>query len=436
MLLIYLPGITPRCEYVFGMMFNEELGIEYDTTTHLNIFEAHEQEKINYSFKRNGKEFYIHASSLLFENGIKEIDISTEKKSGTTFLFCNDASCDLGFDIFSATFYMLSRYEEYLPFTADKYGRFKGADSLAYRNNFLQQPVVNTWVSIFRKMLVEKFPHLQLRSSSFNYIITYDIDIAYAFKGRNLARLIGATAKDIFEFRVKNIFNRICTLVNLQKDPWDTFDLMQDLIVKNRLHSLFFFLMGDYSEHDKNIAYTHPLMKKLITRVSTFSEIGIHPSFQSFAFPEKISNEKTRLESLSGKKISKSRQHYLRFILPDTYNNLADAGVKEDYSMGFSDIPGFRAGTAKPFYFYDLKNERATDLKIFPITFMDGSLIDYLKLAPGEALAYILQLIEEVKNVDGTFISIWHNHTLSETNMYKGWRLVHDKMIEKILSYA
>ncbi len=177
-------------------------------------------------------------------------------------------------------------------------------------------------------------------------------------------------------------------------------------------------------------------MKDLVTKVSEFSEIGIHPSFKTPAIPKKISVEKRRLEKISGKKINKSRQHYLKFTLPDTYNHLIAAGIKEDYSMGFADMPGFRAGTCKPFYFYDLKNEKSTDLKIFPITVMEGSFINYLKIPPHDALDYIFKMIEEVKNVNGTFISIWHNHTLSETSMYKGWRYVHDKMIERILLYA
>jgi len=417
------------------MIFKEELGMEYQVTTDPKTFEEYKQEKINYSFKRNNDEFYIQASSLLFGHEIKEIDLSIKKRFETTVLFANDTVCDLGFDIFSAVFYMISRYEEYLPFTPDEYG-FKASDSLAYRNKFLEQPVVNKWINIFRKKLVERFSYLQIKNSSFNCIITYDIDIAYAFKGRNILRLFGSTLKDVFQLKVKNIFSRIRSLANIQKDPWDVYDFLHKTIAKNKRRTIFFFLLGDYSRHDKNINYKHPLMKELVTKVSAFSEIGIHPSFKSSIIPKKISIEKTRLESLSGKKIYKSRQHYLRFTLPDTYNHLIDAGIEEDYSMGFADIPGFRAGTCRPFYFYDLRNERSTGLKIFPITVMEGSFIDYLHIPPNEAAVYIFKLIEEVKNVNGTFISIWHNHTLSEINMYKGWRYVHDKMIERILLYA
>lgn len=435
MLLIYLPLITSRCEYIFEQIFREDLGLEYQYTTDLKIFEAYEEEKISYSFKRNNDEFYIQASSLLFENEIKKIDISAEKKFGTTVLFANGASCDLGFDIFSAVFYMISRYEEYLPFTPDKYGRYKSSDSLAYRNGFLQQPVVNIWINNFRSILINKFSYLQLKASSFNYIITYDIDTAYAFKGRNMFRLIGSTIKDTLQLKFKNIFNRVHSLGNIQKDPWDVYDLLYKTLVKNKIHSIFFFLLADYSKYDKNISYTHSVMKDLVTKVSKFSEIGIHPSFKTSGIAKKILVEKRRLERISGKKINKSRQHYLKFTLPDTYNHLIAAGIKEDYSMGFADMPGFRAGTCKPFYFYDLKNEKSTGLKIFPITVMEGSFINYLQIPPLEALDYIFKMIEEVKNVNGTFMSIWHNHTLSETSMYKGWKYVHDKMIERILLY-
>lgn len=434
MLLIYLPDITPRCSYIFDLVCKEELGLEYQFTKELKTFEEYQEEKINYSFNRINDEFYIKASSFLFEQKIKEIDVHPEKKFGTTVLFANDMSCDIGFDIFSAAFYMVSRYEEYLPFTADKYGRFKAADSLAYRNDFLQQPVVNIWANIFKKILSRKFPHLQFKQPPFSHIITYDIDIAYAFKGRSILRHIRSLVKDIVQLKFKNIYNRIYSGYGAKKDPWDVYDSLMETIETNKINTIFFFLLADYSRYDKNINYRHPLMKRLVTKISARSEIGIHPSFKSSAIPNKIFIEKERLEKLSGKKIDKSRQHFLRFSLPDTYNYLIKAGVKEDYSMGFADIPGFRAGTCKPFYFYDLKNEKVTILKIFPITIMEGSFIDYLKISPAKASEYIFRLIEEVKNVNGTFMSIWHNNTISETAMFKGWKYVHDKMIEKILS--
>ena len=142
--------------------------------------------------------------------------------------------------------------------------------------------------------------------------------------------------------------------------------------------------------------------------------------------------EKQRLEKMANKKIIKSRQHFLKFQLPDTYNALTNADILEDYSMGFPNTPGFRAGTSKPFHFYDLKNEKAQSLTIFPITFMEGNFMNEKKLQPGEIVNDIFKLIDEVKNVSGTFISIWHNHTVSNTDEFIDWRNIHDQMILKL----
>ena len=303
-------------------------------------------------------------------------------------------------------FFMVSRYEEYLPFTPDKHGRFKATDTLAYKNNFLHVPVVDNWIALFKNILQKKFPTIQLSPSFFKAIVTYDIDVAYKFKGRSFRRITGATIKDLLQLRVKDIYRRVQTTRNQRKDPWDTYDYLQETIVRNNLTSIFFFLLGDASSHDRNLGYNEPGVKELVDKIKTFSPVGIHPSYNTSELPEKIVSEKKRLEKLSGQIINKSRQHYLRFTLPVTYQSLIKAGITEDYSMGFSSLPGFRAGTSKPFYFYDLKNEKKTGLKIFPVTLMEGTFIDYKNAEPSAALGDILSLIEAVKKVNGTI----HQH--------------------------
>jgi hypothetical protein len=435
MLLIYLPAITSRSEYVFELIFKYELSIKYDITTDIKFYETHKYEKINYSSKRIGEEIFIKASPLLFECSIEKINISVEKKYETTVLFSNNASCDIGFDIFAAVFYMVSRYEEYLPFIPDKHGRFKAADSLAFQNNFLPYPVVNIWIKYFKHSLLKKYPSLQIQSTIFKALITYDIDVAYAFTGRNMFRSAGATVNDIVRLKFKNIFKRISVLFN-GEDPWDVYDFLKATITKNNLSSIFFFLLGDYSRHDKNINFNHRKMTELVNKVSEFSDIGIHPSYKSSVHPEKILIEKARLEKIAGKQITKSRQHYLKFNLPGTYNQLLAAGIAEDFSMGFADTPGFRAGTCTPFYFYDLENESSTGLKIFPMTCMEAGFLYYSKLNPNESLGVILALINEVKKVEGLFICIWHNNTVSDDRIYKNWKWVHNEMIKGILEIS
>lgn len=432
MLLIYIPENSERCQYIFELIFKQDFGIEYRITTDLNVFNTYAQEKINFSNARIGDSFFINAAPLLFEKEIKKqhitvTQITVTQKEQVKVLFANEDG-DLGFDVFSSVFYMVSRYEEYLPFTPDKDGRFKASDSLAFKHDFLQIPIVNSWIAILKNTLLQKFPLLKIKVVSFNAITTYDIDVAYKFKGRSTFRTLGSIAKDILNLKLKNICQRFITLLNFQKDPWDTYDYLREASTSRNLKMVFFFLMADKSASDRNLDYKNPWMKSLIKKVMGFSDIGIHPSYTTSEFPEKIAIEKKRLEQIGGKKIIKSRQHYLKFILPDTYRSLIAAGVTEDYSMGFSEMVGFRAGTCKPFYFYDLGKERVTGLKIFPVTMMEGSFME-CKTDLEQSLHQILSLIVEVKKVHGTFISIWHNHTVSATSEYKAWKKIHEKMI-------
>jgi len=432
MLLIFLPKNSARCKYVFDMIFQHQLAIEYRVTNDLTEFKNHSKEKINYSDSKINNEFFIKSSSFLFETDIRKQEIKVLQINGTPVLFSTEND-DLGFDIFSAVFYLISRYEEYLPFTTDQFGRFKAQESLAFKNNFLHLPIVDMWIDNFKIPLQNKFPSLQIKSSSFNAILTYDVDVAYKYRGREFLRSAGSALKDILSLKLKNIGERISVLRNHKNDPWDVYSYLTKTIVIDKLNSIFFFLLSDKSKHDRNLNYQKAAMKSLVAHIVKFSEIGIHPSFYSSTYPEKILIEKKRLEELSGNKIIKSRQHYLKFILPDTYNSLLAAGITEDYSMGFSQMPGFRAGTCKPFYFYDLKHEKATELKLFPLTFMESTL--NISSDPDKAFQKMILLLEEVKKVNGTFISLWHNHTISETNEYHEWRNVHEKMIQKLSEF-
>ncbi len=431
MLLIYVPSLTPRMIYVFKLIFEQHLGIKYATTTDNKEFVDYAHEKLNYSHRRFGDEFFVYADNLLTENFIKKIDVSVNERHYIKVIFPDTVS-EIGFDIFSAVFYMVSRYEEYLPFDPDRFGRFKAIDSMAYKNNFLHLPVADKWIQLLKDGLQKKYPDIKYKSNKFQCILTYDIDVAYKYKGRSVKRNVGATLKDIIRFDFKNIYCRIQTLFFNKKDPWDVYDYLCNIIEQHNFSSVFFFLMGDNSSLDRNLDYKKIILKSLINFVKTFSSIGIHPSFRTTVNSKKIEEEKQRLEKISQIKIYKSRQHYLKFLLPETYQALIQSGITEDYSMCFPEIPGFRAGTSKPFYFYDLKNETTTNLMIYPATFMDGSFI-YSSKTNKIAVKEIDNLIDEILSVDGTFISIWHNHTVSETKDFLNWKKIHDAIIEKLI---
>ena len=152
--------------------------------------------------------------------------------------------------------------------------------------------------------------------------------------------------------------------------------------------------------------------------------MGIHPSYKSFLRQEIFSKEKVRLETIVQKPVVNNRFHYLRLKFPQSFRDLIAAGIKEDYSLGYSSLNGFRASTCTPFYFYDLEKEERTKLRIHPFIFMDSAMIDHMKISPRDSISVIKNLVAEVEKFGGEAIGIWHNYSLSEKDQYKGWQEV------------
>ena len=194
---------------------------------------------------------------------------------------------------------------------------------------------------------------------------------------------------------------------------------------------LSFILLGDWGPYDKNIHWKNLAYGSLIRGLNLEGEVGIHPSYGSHAEDAKVANELSRLAEITGHEINLSRQHFLKFEFPKTFSILAKLGVTDDYSLGFADEIGFRAGTSFPFFFFDLQKNERTTLRFHPFSYMDSALKDYLKLDPDAAKAEIAQLLEEVKSVGGEFIMIWHNSSIHDTGEWKGWKTVLDYTIDE-----
>jgi len=425
MLLVYTHKITPRLNYIFKHYFVRILQIPITFTTKVSEFVAHNGPKITYSKVPLGSEFFIRSHDLLFEQGINDVDINISKWDNTICFFNAGEKSSLPFDIFAAGFYLISRYEEYLPHVQDMHERFPAEESLAVKNNFIEQPVIDIWAYKFLEVLKTKFPDYKYNTRAFNIISTIDIDAAFAYKNKGVVRTFGGVLKDIVQFRFVNFWHRMLTILNFKKDPFDTFNELLKIKDEYNVKTVFFFLIGDYTTFDKNISSSNNKFKSLIKSVSDYAKIGLHPSYFTFKSVEKLKKEKLRLEHIINTPITFSRQHYLRLSIPETYQNLIDLDIEQDYTMGYAKVAGFRASTCTPFYFYDLDFEIQTPLKIFPFAFMDVTLKHFMNLTNEESLQKILELKESVKNVNGTFISLFHNETLSENEIWRGWSTIY-----------
>jgi hypothetical protein len=434
MILVYTHKITPRIRYIFKHILTRILLIPIDFTTKVEEFVAHNGPKLTYTKVPLGKEFFIKSNELLFEQGVNDLEINIQKWDAIPCFFATGGKSVMPFDIFAASFYLITRYEEYLPHVKDIHGRYTAEESLAFKHDFLEKPVVDIWAYKLLDALKEKFPDYQYKEREYRFISTIDVDNAYAYKYKSLLRSVGGFMNDLFSFRILNLWVRFAVVTRIQKDPFDTFNKIIKVQNQYKIDTIFFFLVGDYTTFDTNISASKSKYKLLIKDVVDYARVGLHPSYFSMNNGALLKKEKIRLEHTINMPTIRSRQHYLRFSLPETYQNLIDLEITEDHSMGYASHVGFRASTCTPFYFYDLDFEIQTPLKIFSFALMDTTLNDYMKLTPKQSLGRIRDLKNEVEAVNGTFITLFHNETLSNYLRWKGWKRLYEFTIKIAVS--
>ncbi len=430
MLLIYTPKITSRHKYIFKLFFNEIYQIKFQITEREDEFKAFDAAKLNYSNTSFEDEIFIESIGLLNEKGINQQDINVSPQNNIPAFFQSQSDSSMGFDVFSASFYLVSRYEEYLPSVKDIHQRFQAENSLAYKHDFLQKPLINIWANSLMQKIKQKHPDLEVISPTYNYISTIDIDNAFYYLEKGFVRSLAGFFASLFNFDSNGIQQRFAVLSGKKKDPYDTYDTQLKLQKEYNLKVIYFILLADYGLNDKNISFTKRKFQLLIKRLADYASIGIHPSYGSNTNFAKLPKEIKRLEGITKREVTKSRQHFLKLTIPETYNQLVDLGIRDDYTMGFASAIGFRASICSAYTFYNLDTETILPIKIHPFAVMDATLFYYLKLSPAKSIAQISALIEEVKNVNGTFISLWHNDTFSNYKQWEGWEIVYKEMIK------
>ena len=429
-LLIFVPKKTSRVRFVFRLVFNELLKIKCTLTSDLDEFLSADAAKIVYADKAYSDDIFFKSTELLFQRGIENIDVEHIDFEGEKALFpIYDKNSALPFDVFSAIFYLVSRYEEYQPYVPDKHGRFTAHLSMSAELNMLDKPMVNIWSIMVKKIILAKYAGFHFPNRNYRFKPTYDIDSAYAYSQKGLVRSVGGYLKSVNDFSWNDFVQRSRVLFSGFKDPFDTFDLQIEYQRKYNLKPIYFFLFGHYGQFDKNINTRNRIFRFLIKKMGDYAQIGVHPSYYTNEHPELLHEEIKKLESIVSKDITQSRQHFLRLNLPSTYRNLIEENITDDYSMGYAALPGFRAGICSPFNFYDLDIEVETKLRVHPFMVMDGTLKDYMNFTPTDAVEQIKRLIDEVRKVEGTFTSLWHNESLSDEKRWKGWRKVYEELL-------
>lgn len=436
-LLIWTENRGPRVGYVFSRVISRWVGLSVVFADSKAEWAIYTGPKIWYAAgpPPENTGIWLPASGFLSESGIRDFRPAAASFDGEPALFPLNISGTLfPFDLPAMIFYLLSRYEEYLPFEPDLHGRFPASRSLAAHFGFLQIPVVDLWLGRLLENLRRLYPSAGWKPPEGTVRVTYDVDMPWAYLHRKPWQYPGGYLRDLVKRDGAGLLRRLRVHLGLENDPFFTFQVLKTLHRQAGIRPTYFFLLAGPGKYDPYSAYRSAAYQGFAHALYRDFPCGIHPSYHALR-PGVLERELARWQTIFGEFPARSRQHFLRLRLPDTYRRLISAGIPEDHSMGYADQPGFRAGTSRPFTWYDLSAEQTTTLEIFPFCVMEVTLKQYLACSPEAATDRLAELRAAVKKVDGDWAVLWHNSSLPPAAGWEGWDEVHAEMLKLSASF-
>ncbi|MCH8535978.1 MAG: carbohydrate esterase [Flavobacteriaceae bacterium] len=405
-ILVFTPQLNSRIQYTFDHILHQILGFNLKYTHKIEEFVAFDGPKFSYGKSALGGELFIEEFGLLNEQGFEDIDISVSDWGGLPCFFRVSEQSEVEFDFFSASFYLISRYEEYQPYVKDADEGFPVEESLAHQNDFLHLPLVDLYAHKFFKILKNKFETLTLPKKTSSTTIIFAVETAYAYQEKSFFRQIGGVFYDLYQLKFNSIWDRIQVNFKFKKDPYNVFDKLRKLKNKNEYSFVFLFQVSDFSVKNRNINHNKREYQHLIKSVGDHFKTGLLLGYEALKDISILSEEKDRWEEISkiDLKITGNKKFSLNF--PDAYINLGRLGVKQDYSLVYPKKIGFRASTCTPFKFYDLDLEQATPLVIHPCVFNSEALQNTTIL---EVKRNLLKIRKQIKKVKGEFNLLMEN---------------------------
>ena len=420
MLLVYTHKITPRLRYTFKHFFESVLEIQVDFTTKFEVFIAHSGPKISYSHTPLGNEFFVSSNTLLFEQGVHDIDISVSKWDELPAFFKSSRDSMLPYDIFAASFFLISRYEEYLVHVKDDSGRFLSDQSLAVQNGFLEMPLIDLWAKKTLELLLQKFPDLETQHKSSNeFIPLVEVVSAYKYNHKSFLRNTAQFLILLSRFEFWSILEQAMVLLGFWKDPWNNFNTFLSVFKNKRLKPRFFFLFSKITYYDQGISVFNATFHSLIKSIADYHKVSLLVSTEARQKVRVFKDEIKNFESIIHRNTK-----FLRFNLGvttvfETYRNVLSMEDAQDFSLGYHDRIGYRASTAVPFRFYDLGSEIETSLVLYSVVANEKVLRSTDSLT---AFQKLVELKEQIPTPTGVHVFSVTNAIFSPHNRNAPWK--------------
>ena len=420
MILVYSHKITPRLTYIFRQIFIRILELPVDFTSSIEKFVSHSGPKLSYTHQPLGKEFFIACDDLLFQQGIQEVSIEVSNWAGLPAFFKMGKTSQLPYDVFAASFYLMSRYEEFLPHIKNEQGAFLAYQSLASKNSFLEMPLIDLWAVRLKDKLHEFFPelpHVSWEKPKFQPIIS--VVNPYQYQKKSLLIIIADTLTALWRFDFFAIIEQYLVLLGLKKDPYNNFEELEALFKEFNTSPLYFFLFAKNTFYDRGVSISNFSFRKLIKNTADLNQVSLLASYSSQEESKSLNRERDQLKKLIIKKIDSVRFNYGLLSASSGYYNLLEHEIQKDYSMGYTEEIGYRASTAVPFYFYDLNNDLQTSLKIHPVVAEESGL---RRFSDRKAFKRLEELYKNLPTRSAFHGVSFSNAVLNSGAMKNNWR--------------
>jgi hypothetical protein len=337
-----------------------------------------------------------------------------QRESGTVVFYA---------DILAATFLMLSRWEETVVPIRDEHDRFPAIASVAYKQRFLDRPIVDEYALILRAWLRRLLPNWIPRSRQFTVKVSHDVDSTRRAS-------VSVLAGDLLKRRnIRQAKETAQAFLRPEKDHhWRGIYQLAEWSEQHGLRGSFYFMAAQPDLRDKGYDPQSPLIQRCLADLRQRGhEIGFHPGYRAFEDPRRFMAEKERMDAALGYEIYGGRQHYLRFRAPDTWRQWEQARLTYDSTLSYADHEGFRCGTCHPYHPFDIEQDRQMDLLEVPLIVMDATLKQYRHLTPEAGQECILTLAQRCQQVGGVLTLLWHNNSL--LNNWQPWAAMYRQLL-------
>ena len=339
-------------------------------------------------------------------------------------------------DIVASSFFLLSRYEEIIRRNVrDSHGRFPGKESLPYKAGFIHRPVVDLYGKLIGKWLSNNGINTKTNDQAWikRIYLTHDVDEPfYCRTWRNVFRIVRQGT---------SLQKAILLKYNLlEKDLFYTFPwfLGENKMLSDKnpdTQVILFFKTGGKTKEDKpRYRLNDKDIQSVLRLLSQYDvRIGLHSSYESAGSPEQLTIESKHFRQLDNPQKSLfHRSHFLASREPEHMNLIEQAGFTDDFTLGYADVAGFRLGTAKAIRFINPVEIRlSSTLRLHPLVIMDSTLSakKYMGLSEEDAFIQCRSLMEEIKQVNGELVVLWHNTSFAEGAGY------HRSLYRRIISF-